>query len=86
MAILTLQELFDMPLPQTETPGFLTAELSTRGVRITRQRRTILGIIETATRHLDASQILRKARREEPSVDRVTVYRTPRTTQAPRTG
>jgi len=65
-----------MPLPQTETPGFLIAELSHRGVRITRQRRTILGVIETATRHLDASQILRKAKKAEPGVDRVTVYRT----------
>ena len=43
---------------------------------MTRQRRTILGVIETASRHLDASQILRKARAQEPEVDRVTVYRT----------
>ncbi len=65
-----------MPLPQTETPGYLISELATRGVRMTRQRRTILGIIETATRHLDAGQILRRAKAQEPDIDRVTVYRT----------
>ncbi len=43
---------------------------------MTRQRRTILGIIETATRHLDAGQILRRAKAQEPDIDRVTVYRT----------
>lgn len=65
-----------MPLPQTETPGRLQAELMSRGLRMTRQRRTILLVVETATTHLDASQILRKARRLDPGIDRVTVYRT----------
>ena len=65
-----------MPLPQTESPGHLTGELAARGVRLTRQRRTILGVMETAKRHLDASQILRKAKVLQPDIDRVTVYRT----------
>ena len=65
-----------MPLPQTETPGRLQAELMSRGLRMTRQRRTILSVVETAKQHLDASQILRKARALDPNVDRVTVYRT----------
>jgi Fur family ferric uptake transcriptional regulator len=65
-----------MPMPKTEAPGRLQAELMARGVRMTRQRRTILGVIETAKTHLDASQILRKAQRLDPSIDRVTVYRT----------
>jgi Fur family transcriptional regulator, ferric uptake regulator len=65
-----------MPLPHTEAPGYLVAELTARGIRMTRQRRTILSVIETADRHLDAAQILRKARRQEPDVDRVTIYRT----------
>lgn len=65
-----------MPFPSTETPGRLQAELATRGVRMTRQRRAILEVIETADHHLDASQIQRWAQRIEPSVDRVTVYRT----------
>jgi Fur family ferric uptake transcriptional regulator len=65
-----------MPLPQTEIPGRLQAMLSTRGIRMTEQRRAILSVIETANKHLDASQILRKARKADPSVDRSTVYRT----------
>ena len=43
---------------------------------MTRQRRVILEIIETATQHLDAAQILRKAVRVDPNINRVTVYRT----------
>lgn len=65
-----------MPLPQTETPGSLQSELMARGVRMTRQRRVILGIVETATTHLDASQILLQAQKIDPNIDRVTVYRT----------
>ena len=65
-----------MPLPQTETPGRLVAELLSRGVRMTHQRRTILSVIETASQHLDAAQILRRAHKLDPGIDRVTVYRT----------
>jgi Fur family transcriptional regulator, ferric uptake regulator len=65
-----------MPLPQTETPGRLQVELMSRGLRMTRQRRTILSVVETAKQHLDAAQILRHARRLDPKIDRVTVYRT----------
>lgn len=65
-----------MPLPQTETPGYLQAELMARGIRLTRQRRTILSVMETAKQHLEAAQILRHARKLDPRVNRVTVYRT----------
>jgi len=65
-----------MPLPQTEIPGRLQALLAERGIRMTQQRRAILSVIETASRHLDASQILRKAQKLDSSVDRSTVYRT----------
>ena len=65
-----------MPLPQTEAPGALQTALLSRGIRMTRQRRVILEIIETATQHLDAAQILRKAVRVDPNINRVTVYRT----------
>jgi Fur family ferric uptake transcriptional regulator len=43
---------------------------------MTEQRRAILRVIETAKKHLDASQILRKARTLDASLDRSTVYRT----------
>ena len=65
-----------MPLPETEQPGRLQAELISRGLRMTRQRRTILSVVETAQQHLDASQLLRRARKIDPGIDRVTVYRT----------
>ena len=65
-----------MPMPKTEAPGRLQAELLARGVRMTRQRRVILGVIETADKHLDAGMILRKARKMDSTIDRVTVYRT----------
>lgn len=65
-----------MPLPQTEIPGRLQAHFAERGIRMTEQRRAILRVIETANKHLDASQILRKAQRLDARVDRSTVYRT----------
>jgi len=65
-----------MPLPKTEIPGHLQRQLSSRGIRMTSQRRAILSVIETASKHLDASQILRKAQILDASVDRSTVYRT----------
>jgi Fur family transcriptional regulator, ferric uptake regulator len=65
-----------MPLPQTEIPGRLQALLAERGIRMTGQRRAILSVIETANKHLDANQILRKSQKLDPSVDRSTVYRT----------
>lgn len=65
-----------MPLPETEIPGRLQALLAQRGIRMTGPRRAILSVIETANKHLDASQILRKAQKRDPSVDRSTVYRT----------
>ena len=65
-----------MPLPKTEMPGRLQAQFAERGIRMTQQRRAILSVMETANKHLDASQILRKAQRLDASVDRSTVYRT----------
>lgn len=65
-----------MPFPKTEIPGRFQSLLSERGIRITEQRRAILHAIETANKHLDAGQILRRARTLDPSIDRSTVYRT----------
>ncbi len=57
-------------------PGYLQDQLVARGVRMTRQRRVILRVIENARRHLDAATILRFAQKEDQEIDRVTVYRT----------
>jgi len=65
-----------MPNPETVRPGTLQNILVARGIRMTRQRRIILEIIETACTHLDAAQILRKAAKIDPTINRVTVYRT----------
>ncbi len=65
-----------MPLPKTEIPGKLQALLTERGIRMTRQRRAVLHVIETAKQHLDANQILRRARKADAAVDRSTLYRT----------
>ena len=46
-----------MPLPQTEIPGRLQMQLAERGIRMTGPRRAILSVIETANKHLDASQM-----------------------------
>jgi len=57
-------------------PGKLQAALENRGVRLTRQRRVLLQVMDRAERHLDAGSILRRAQRIDPRVHRVTVYRT----------
>jgi len=59
-----------------ERPGRLAGELESRGIRLTRQRRVLLQVMETAQRHLDVPAILRRARKVDPRVHRVTVYRT----------
>lgn len=59
-----------------EKRGRLEAELESRGIRLTRQRRVIVQVMEGAQKHLDAATILRRAQKIEPTVHRVTVYRT----------
>ena len=54
----------------------LMEELIARGVRITAQRRLLVGIMQDASRHLDAAGLLRVARQHDPDIDRATVYRT----------
>jgi Fur family transcriptional regulator, ferric uptake regulator len=54
----------------------LMKELTARGVRITAQRKLLIGIIQDSPRHLDAAMLLRMATEKDPNVDRATVYRT----------
>src|SRR5580658_2952026 len=54
----------------------LLKELTSRGMRITAQRRALVLAIQEAKEHLDASALLEVARRQEPNIDRATVYRT----------
>jgi len=47
-----------------------------RGIRLTRQRRVILQVMDDAEQHLDVDQILARAKSIDPGVHLVTVYRT----------
>ncbi|HUO35259.1 MAG TPA: Fur family transcriptional regulator [Candidatus Acidoferrum sp.] len=59
-----------------EPQGRLQSELRSQGVRLTRQRRVILQVMESARRHLDASEIFERAQKIDSDITRVTVYRT----------
>jgi Fur family ferric uptake transcriptional regulator len=54
----------------------LEQELISRGVRMTHQRRLLVGIIQGADRHLDALELWEKARQRDATLNKVTVYRT----------
>jgi Fur family transcriptional regulator, ferric uptake regulator len=54
----------------------LMEELLARGVRITEQRRLLVGLIQDSPRHLDAATLLAIAKKRNPDIDRATVYRT----------
>ena len=54
----------------------LMKELAAKGVRMTAQRRLLVGIIQDSPRHLDAARLLEIARKQDPDIDRATVYRT----------
>jgi Fe2+ or Zn2+ uptake regulation protein len=59
-----------------EPAGHLQRELSARGIRLTRQRRVVLQVMESAARHMDAGEILDGAQKIDADITRVTVYRT----------
>jgi Fur family ferric uptake transcriptional regulator len=59
-----------------EPPGHLQRELASKGIRLTRQRRVLVQVIENARRHLDADEILERAQKIDSNITRVTVYRT----------
>jgi Fur family ferric uptake transcriptional regulator len=50
--------------------------LSQRGVRLTRQRKILLDLIDKTGRHLDAESLYQLAKEKDPKLNRVTVYRT----------
>jgi Fe2+ or Zn2+ uptake regulation protein len=59
-----------------EERGHLQRELGARRIRLTRQRRVVLQVMESAARHMDANEILELAQQIDPEITRVTVYRT----------
>lgn len=50
--------------------------LKERGVRLTRQRRILLELLDRSGRHLDAETLFQMAQQKDPKLNRVTVYRT----------
>src|SRR6202045_5232253 len=63
-------------LNPAETTGRLQQALGTRRIRLTRQRRVILQVMDDAEQHLDVDQILERAQKIDQGVHLVTVYRT----------
>ncbi len=59
-----------------EPTSHLRDALRQRGIRLTRQRRVILQVMDSAEQHLDVDQILERAQKIDPEVHLVTVYRT----------
>jgi Fur family transcriptional regulator, ferric uptake regulator len=59
-----------------DSPGHLQNALRQRRIRLTRQRRVILQVMDSAEQHLDVDQILDRAQKIDPEVHLVTVYRT----------
>ena len=50
--------------------------LKERGVRLTRQRRILLELLDRSGRHLNAEALYQLAVKQDPKINRVTVYRT----------
>jgi len=63
-------------LNTAETTGRLQQALGKRRIRLTRQRRVILQVMDDAEQHLDVDQILERAQKIDSGVALVTVYRT----------
>jgi Fur family transcriptional regulator, ferric uptake regulator len=54
----------------------IQSSLKERGVRMTRQRRILLDLLDRSGRHLDAESLYQLAKERDPKLNRVTVYRT----------
>ena len=54
----------------------MKGSLKERGIRLTRQRQILLDLIDKSGKHLDAESLYHLARKEDPKLNRVTVYRT----------
>src|SRR6202140_4120759 len=64
-----------MPEPASLSAPSKTA-VSKNGVRLTRQRKILLDLIDKTGEHLDAERLFHLAKERDPKLNRVTVYRT----------
>ncbi|MGH8017523.1 MAG: Fur family transcriptional regulator [Opitutaceae bacterium] len=62
-------------MPYTPAPGaVLNEKLGASGLRATRQRELIFGILRASTDHPTADEVFARAKREMPSISLATVY------------
>src|ERR1700689_1269681 len=54
----------------------IKGSLREKGVRLTRQRKILLDLIDKTGEHLDAERLFQLAKEQDPKLNRVTVYRT----------
>ena len=65
-----------MPIVKDKAGAGIKDSLREQGVRLTRQRRILLDLIDHSGRHLDAESLYKLAKEKDPKLNRVTVYRT----------
>jgi Fur family transcriptional regulator, ferric uptake regulator len=64
-------------MPETgPIPASSKTAVSKNGVRLTRQRKILLDLIDKTGEHLDAERLFHLAKERDPKLNRVTVYRT----------
>ncbi len=61
---------------RTMTPEAAQDTLKKRGIRLTRQRQLLLDLLNKSGEHLDAETLYQMAHKQDPKLNRVTVYRT----------
>src|SRR5437867_12109842 len=54
----------------------IKGSLKEKGVRLTRQRQILMELIDQTGQHLDAERLFQLAKKQDPKLNRVTVYRT----------
>src|ERR1700748_3908690 len=65
-----------MPVSTTRASTKSGDGLPHRGVRLTRQRKILLDLLDKTGQHLGAERLYQLAREKDPKLNRVTVYRT----------
>ena len=61
---------------QAQTSTAVRSPLRKRGIRLTRQRELLFDLINNSHDHLNADQLYELAKKRDPKINRVTVYRT----------
>ncbi len=65
-----------MPAAKTSRKPPAKNLLADGGMRLTRQRKILLDLIDKTGQHLDAERLFQMAKEKDPKLNRVTVYRT----------